>query len=190
MTGHVELAPDQRHLQIRFPYREDLVAMVKELPGRRWEPRQKVWRVPVEHAQAVYDACARHLFEFAPEVSALLAGTLAPPEAAVPDGIQQGLLLAADGTGTAAEDDARPGADAAMTVSALNERVKRCVGDAFPAALWVVGEVADFDKSAGRAHRFFQLLEKMPRAQRPKAVVQVAMFERTARQLLPALAAG
>ncbi len=193
MTGHVELDSDQRHLQIRFPYREDLVAMVKELPGRRWEPRQKVWRVPVEHAQAVYDACARHLFEFAPEVSALLAGTLASPAAAAPDGLQQGLLLPAEEAEVETEDAARPpaaGRDGAMTVSALNERVKRCVGEAFPAAFWVVGEVADFDKSAGRAHRFFQLLEKMPRAQRPKAVVQVAMFERTARQLLPALAAG
>lgn len=197
MTGTVDLDPGGAHLQIRFPYREDLVAMVKELPARRWEPRQKVWRVPVEHAQAVYDACARHLFEFAPEVSALLAGTLAPraePATTTPaPRPQQGLLLGAGregDSGADAETTRAAEADAAMTVSALNERVKRCIGEAFAASFWVVGEVADFDKSAGRPHRFFQLVEKMPRAQRAKAVVQVAMFERTAQQLLPALAAG
>ena len=198
MTGTVELDPGGTHLQIRFPYREDLVAMVKELPGRRWEPRQKVWRVPAEHAEAVYAACARHLFEFAPEVSALLAGTLRPAAepaaAATARRPQQGLLLG-DHAGESAgapvtEEPPAADAGAAMTVSALNERVRRCIGDAFSEACWVVGEVTDFDKSAGRAHRFFQLVEKMPRAQRPKAVVQVAMFERTAQHLLPALAAG
>lgn len=183
MTGTVELDPGGTHLQIRFPYREDLVAMVKALPGRRWEPRKKVWSVPVEHAQEVYDLCARHLFEFAPEVSALLAGTLATPSSSP---ASSPATHEPHPTGRRSAD----AADGAVTVSQLNDRVKGCIGDAFPAALWVVGEVADFDKSAGRAHRFFQLVEKMPRAPRPKAIVQVAMFERTAEHLLPALAAG
>ncbi|MCA8966685.1 MAG: hypothetical protein KDC48_17525, partial [Planctomycetes bacterium] len=78
MTGIVELDQDGAHLLIRFPYREDLVAMVKELPGRRWDPRGKVWRVPATHVEAVYAACSRHLFEFAPEIPSLLAGTLQP----------------------------------------------------------------------------------------------------------------
>jgi hypothetical protein len=39
MTGTVELDQDGTHLLIRFPYREDLVAMVKDLSGRRWDPK-------------------------------------------------------------------------------------------------------------------------------------------------------
>lgn len=195
MTGTVELDQGGQHLLIRFPYREDLVAMVKELPGRRWDPKQKVWRVPSEHAKDVYDACARHLFEFTSEVSSLLAGTLAaaptaptepPASGELPP--RQGLLLPDDDAPAAAAADDR--APDALSISELNERVKRSVTGTFPENFWVVGEVVDFDKSANRAHRFFQLAEKMPRAPRPKAVVSVAMFERTAEQLLPALAQG
>ncbi|MEC9048746.1 MAG: exodeoxyribonuclease VII large subunit [Planctomycetota bacterium] len=192
MTGTVELDQGGQHLLIRFPYREDLVAMVKELPGRRWDPKQKVWRVPSEHAKDVYEACARHLFEFTSDVASLLAGTLAQPStdatAAGDQPPRQGLLLPTGDEPTSAADDVT--SQDALSISELNERVKRSVTGAFPENFWVVGEVVDFDKSANRAHRFFQLAEKMPRAPRPKAVVSVAMFERTAAQLLPALAQG
>ncbi|MCK5944944.1 MAG: exodeoxyribonuclease VII large subunit, partial [Planctomycetes bacterium] len=195
MTGTVELDQGGTHLLIRFQYREDLVAMVKELPGRRWDPKQKVWRVPAKNVQAVYDACSRHLFEFASEIPSLLAGTLEIPEVAEKPrqqkAPQQGVLAlpTAEVAAAAAADDA-DAKPMALSISELNERVKRCIGDAFAENFWIVGEVADFDKSAHREHRFFQLVEKMPRAQRPKAVVEVAMFARTAQTLLPALAAG
>ena len=71
MTGSVELDQDGTSLLIRFSYREDLVAVVKDLPGRRWDPRQKVWRVPAAHVEKVYSALSRHLFDFAPEISSL-----------------------------------------------------------------------------------------------------------------------
>src|SRR5437867_2347798 len=76
MTGSVELDTDGTHLLIRFPYREDLVAEVKGLQGRRWDPKQKTWRVPRTQVEQVYATFTRHLFQFAPEVSSLLAGTL------------------------------------------------------------------------------------------------------------------
>ncbi len=191
MSGTVELDRTGTHLVIRFPYREDLVAMVKELPGRRWDRQQKVWRVPAEHVQDVYDACSRHLFEFAAEIPSLLAGTLEVP-AQAPATPRQGTLLPAEPGEGGRPGEAAPGgaagAPAALSISELNERVKRCIGDAFPQSFWIVGEVVDFDKSTNREHRFFQLVEKMPRAQRAKAVVQVAMFARTVQTLLPALA--
>jgi site-specific recombinase XerD len=49
------LSPDREHVRatsthgeilIEFPYRPDLVARVRALPGRRWDKRSKVWRVP------------------------------------------------------------------------------------------------------------------------------------------------
>lgn len=205
MTGTVELDPDGTHLLIRFPYREDLVAMVKELPGRRWDPKQKVWRVPAQNVSVVYDQCSRHLFEFGTEIASLLAGTLAIPEtkkkaAAKPKQGQLALptveALAANGAAAAsASDDASDGDEVAatpnaLTISELNNRVRDCLRETFTDSFWVTGEIIDFDKSAGREHRFFQLAEKAPRAQRPKALVEVALFGRTADALLPKLAQG
>jgi len=185
MTGTVELDPDGTSLLIRFPYREDLVAIVKELPGRRWDPRAKVWRVPAAQVERVFATLSRHLFEFAPEIPSLLAGTLgavatnAAPGAA-PKG-QPALPLAAAPTAETT---------AALSISALNTRVRDGLRQSFPDAIWVVGEVVDFDKSAGREHRFFQLAEKSPRQPRAVAVVEVALFGRTAEWLLPRLNTG
>lgn len=195
MTGTVELDQDGTHLLIRFPYREDLVAMVKDLPGRRWDPKQKVWRVPAKNVSEVYDQCSRHLFEFAPEIASLLAGTLAIPEtkkAEKKSTPKQGQLAlpTMDAVADAEGDGETTAAKPALTISQLNERVRECLRGTFPDAFWITGEVVDFDKSAGREHRFFQLAEKSPRAHRPKAIVEVALFGRTAEHLLPRLAQG
>jgi exodeoxyribonuclease VII large subunit len=190
MTGFVELAPDGQHLLIRFPYREDLVAAVKELPGRRWDPKGKLWRVPATAVEQVFAALSRHLFEFAPEIPSLLAGTLRLP---APESRNPPLPVAAKPSLAQAATEAElstvdPGQDA-LTVSALNHRVRDLLRGRFPAAFWVVGEIVEFDKSAGRAHRFFQLVEKAPHEARPLAVVEVALFAAAAERLLPALAA-
>jgi len=198
MTGTVELDQDGTHLLIRFPYREDLVAMVKELPGRRWDPKQKTWRVPAQHVSEVYDQCSRHLFEFGPEIASLLAGTLTVPETKKKPASAKrkpGQLALPTAEALAVTDGEASGGDAsavpnALTISQLNERVRECLREAFADSFWITGEVIDFDKSAGREHRFFQLAEKAPRAQRPKAIVDVALFGRTADALLPKLAQG
>lgn len=184
MSGSVELDPDGANLLIRFAYREDLVAAVKELPGRRWDPKGKLWRVPAAHVERVYTLFVGHLFEFAPEIPALLAGTLgttatAPAEAR---SAQRTLPL---------PEDAAPGGPApALSISALNARVRDAVRTTFAESVWITGEVVDFDKTANREHRFFQLAEKAQRATRPIAIVDVALFGRTAEWLLPKLAAG
>lgn len=189
MTGTVELDQDGVHLLIRFPYREDLVAVVKDLPGRRWDPKGKVWRVPATHVEQVFAAFSRHLFDFAPEIPSLLAGTLraAPPPpakggrpAAPPSGAP------APATPDAAGGEAAP----ALTISALNTRVRDGLRREFPDAFWVVGEIVDFDKGAGRQHRFFQLVEKARGEARPMAAVEVALFAATAERLLARLAAN
>lgn len=168
MTGSVELDADGAHLLIRFPYREDLVAMVKDLPGRRWDPQQRLWRVPAANVQQVYLACSRHLFEFAPEVTSLLAGT-------------RGSSMA-----PARTPDASP---PALSVSALNAAVRDALRRRFPNPIWVVGEIVGFDKGAARQHRFFQLVEKAHGEARAFAVVEAALFGDDAARLLPALLA-
>lgn len=184
MTGTVELDPDGSSLLIRFPYREDLVAIVKELPGRRWDPKHKVWRVPAAHVERVFATFSRHLFEFAPEIPSLLAGTLGTPAAADTAAKAQQARLPLDATGST------EGQAPALSISALNTRVRDGLRQLFADTVWITGEIVDFDKSAGREHRFFQLVEKAPRAQRAVAVVEVALFGRTADWLLPKLAGG
>lgn len=188
MSGTVELDADGSHLLIRFPYREDLVAVVKDLPGRRWDPRQKVWRVPAANVEAVFAALSRHLFEFAPEIPQLLAGTLRVPAAkAAP---RPAAAATTTTTAAAAASGGEAGDAPALTISQLNTRVRDALRELFPAAVWVVGEIVDFDKTADREHHFFQLVEKAPGNQRPAGAVEVALFGGTAERLLPRLAAG
>lgn len=189
MTGTVELDPDGAFLLLRFPYREDLVAEVKNLPERRWDPKSKTWRIPARHAELVYSTFVRHLFEFAPEIMSLIAGTLGAAPAKAAD---KPRAPRADGQSrTAAVADGDPLAPPpALSISALNQRVRDALKGQFPQPLWVVGEIVDFDKSASRQHRFFSLVEKARGQARPAATVEVALFERTAQRLLPRLAAG
>jgi site-specific recombinase XerD len=37
---------DRGEIALRFPYSPELVAWVRTLPGRRWDPEARVWRVP------------------------------------------------------------------------------------------------------------------------------------------------
>lgn len=190
MSGTVELDADGSNLLIRFPYREDLVAVVKDLPGRRWDPRQKVWRVPANHVEQVFAALSRHLFEFAPEIPQLLAGTLRLPAAKTTSRPQSAPAAASPAAATTNSTEAGDVAAPALTISQLNSRVRDGLRELFPAAIWVVGEVVDFDKTADREHHFFQLVEKSPGNQRPAGAVEVALFGGTAERLLPRLAAG
>jgi exodeoxyribonuclease VII large subunit len=201
MSGSVELDRDGANLCIRFPYRPDLVAAVKDIPGRRWDPKDKVWRVPAAQVETVYAALTRHLFEFAPEVSSLLAGTLRPaaPRDAGGGRSRSRAPIALPGDEANAATDARNAAAAtdgagsatlrapAWTVRELNERVRDGLKQLFPESLWVVGEVVDFDKSSGRQHRFFKLVEKAAGEGSVVATVEVALFAGVAERLLTAL---
>ena len=175
MTGTIELDRDGHHLLISFPYREDLVEQVRMLPGRRWDRASKRWRVPAAHAETVVGTFLPHGFEIAPEVSSILAGTTAiQPKETKP---------------RAAARRAAPDEGAPLTISALNERVRDALLGAFPGRVQVVGEVVEFDKNQDRKHIFFALAEKAPGGRKVKATVEVALFERTAARILPALAA-
>jgi exodeoxyribonuclease VII large subunit len=175
MSGSVEFDAEQAQLVIRFPYREDLVAAVKELPERRWDPRQKVWRVPAAHIEQVHGLLSRHLFAFAPECMSLLAGTLLPSgPAAGPTRTKGRQLPLPDGEGTAPV--ALDGGPPSLRISQLNTLVRDGLRRQFPEALWITGEILDFDKSAGRPHRFFQLVEKASAEAAPAAKVEVALF--------------
>lgn len=44
---------------LRFPYDEHLRQLLRAIPGRRWDPDQRVWCLPLEPEQA--EALARLL---------------------------------------------------------------------------------------------------------------------------------
>jgi exodeoxyribonuclease VII large subunit len=166
MTGSIELDPDGKNLQIRFPYRPDLVDDVKAIPGRRWDRSGKVWRVPATQVENVVALFMRHGFTMTADVTSLLAGTQGS-RPTTPDAV-------------ATKPEAKPTADA-LSISGLNQQVKDAIQGAFPETVWVVGELADYDKNQDRPHVFFTLLEK--RNESIDAQVSVAMFERTAKML-------
>lgn len=171
MTGSIELDPDGKNLQIRFPYRSDLVDEVKAIPGRRWDRAGKLWRVPTTQIDTVVALFMRHGFTMTADVTGLLAGT----------------------TGTAPveeEPESTPPTDTtvpdALSISDLNQKVKDAIVGAFPGTVWVVGELTDYDKNQDRQHVFFTLVEK--RGETIDAQVSVAMFDRTAKTLRTRLA--
>ncbi|MSR38752.1 MAG: exodeoxyribonuclease VII large subunit [Planctomycetes bacterium] len=185
MTGTVELDADGANLVIRFPYRADLVTEVKLLKARRFDPRQKTWLVPASDIDQVFAMFKRHLFEFAPDVMSLLAGTLGKPAATKnPPAKKLPVEQQDDGRPSLKATAATTAAPDALSVSALNERVREALRGKFPQSIWVVGEIVDFDKQGQRATRFFTLIEKAQGESRPLARVDAILFERTLEAML------
>lgn len=48
MVGGVLVTQNSDIYEIRFPYDAELINIVKEIPGRRWNPDKKFWSIPVE----------------------------------------------------------------------------------------------------------------------------------------------
>lgn len=67
----VELDVAGGSLVIRFPYDVALLAVVRALPGRRFDTHAKCWRCPLDAAATVLAALAPLRFTIAPEVAAL-----------------------------------------------------------------------------------------------------------------------
>ncbi len=186
MALRIELDERGRDLLIRFDYDKRLVEAVRQLPGRRFDPRAKLWLVPVKHVDAVVLALLPHGFTLAPEVS----GIARPVDAALPFAAPTPTPIdRATRDERAPTNDTRP-PPTAFTVAGLNHRVRDALRGAFPDSVWVIGEVIDFDKSAGRRHRFFSLIDKAPDEARPLAQVEAALFESKIEELADKLAAA
>lgn len=178
MRNEVELAPDGTTLRIRFGYRPDLVALVKELPDRRFDGGTKTWSVPARHVEVVYQKLSRHLFEFASDVMSLLAGTMGKPKA---EPKPERANATADEPTRERSTTAPPDT---LTVSQFNEKVKGALQDHFAERIWLVGEVVDYDKGANKQHKFFALVEKQDGESRPRARIDAVIWDRTATALM------
>ncbi len=72
------------------------------------------------------------------------------------------------------EGEEAPG-DATFSVGALNRAISQALGDAFPVAVWVRGEVQQLSTSRN-GHTYFELVEKDDGRDRVRAVLRVALF--------------
>jgi len=172
-------------LEIRFPYRPDLVERVKALAGRRWQPERKIWRVPDDQVVEVVDA-------FVPEGFACDDATCVLYR-------ERGGTRALSGAPPAAAAAPLPGLfdDPALdppnpddwTVATLNRRVSEVLATAFPQAIWLVGEISGFAKNRHRRVVGFQLIERSADGAEV-ASVHAVLFEDSRRAIQTALAAA
>jgi SWI/SNF-related matrix-associated actin-dependent regulator of chromatin subfamily A-like protein 1 len=72
-AGYLSASLHQDEVLLRFPYDDGLRQLLRAIPGRRWDPLERAWRVPLEPEQA--EAVARLLdgLPFEPEIEEQLA---------------------------------------------------------------------------------------------------------------------
>ncbi len=175
----------QRALQIRFPFDRALVDRIKSLPSRRWNASEKFWFVPEDDVVLLVDLLADDGFEFdenTRDLYAALGGSRMLGEAgrsSAPATANDLPLFA--GTEPELEPAAAPGATD-LSVGMLNARVKDLLAGAFPAPVWLVGEISGFNKSVHRKHVGFELIE---RTQDGGSVSKVSaiLFDSTRREI-------
>jgi exodeoxyribonuclease VII large subunit len=153
----------QGALWIRFPFDRALVDRIKTLPNRRWNAADRYWWVPEADVVLLVDLLQGDQFGFDAATIDLyfrMGGTaeLAPPAA------DRGPTLPGLFDEPPQPDSAGPapraGESGDYTVAQLNERVRALIEAAFPSAIWLVGEIAGFNKSAHRRHVSFELVER------------------------------
>ncbi len=167
--------------QVRFAFDRRLVDLVKTLPTRRWVADAKYWIVPEDEVVALVDLLEPEGFSF-DEVTVSLyrscGGRLAldggGPEVNPGRGLFDALGLAT--TGTLPSTSKRSLEQDDYTVARLNREVRAVLERAFPASIWLVGEISGFNKNQHKRHVSFNLVERAPDATQVSEVVAI-LFE-------------
>jgi len=161
-------------LILRFPFDRNMVDLVKTLPGRRWHATERYWSVPQDAVLLTLETLEPEGFAFDTDVLDLyqaLGGMRPFAASAPPEARQSGLFDDPDEAGaTAGPND--------WTVSGLNERVREVLQGAFPAPVWIVGELSGFNKSSHKKHVGFHLVERRDDGS-TVSELSATLFERT-----------
>ncbi len=172
-------------IEIRFPFDRVLVELVKGLPSRRWNADAKFWSVPESDVVSLVDLLNGRGFEFdraTRDLYRALGGQTEPAETRV-----RRSPAAAPGSQPSLFDDEEPrGAPGDLSVTALNERARDALAAAFPAPVWVVGEISGFEKSAHKRHVTFELVERSDDG-RAVSKVPAVLFQATRQAIEDAL---
>ncbi len=158
-------------LQIRFPFDRNLVERIKSLPNRRWNASERYWTVPEHDVVLLVELLSGDRFSFDEATQALYAGLGGTAE-----------LDPAEATTPTTPRDATD-----LTVSDLNEQVKRVIEGAFPQPVWLVGEISGFNRNAHKRHVSFKLAEFGDDG-RNVSSVDATLFEQSRRSLEQQLA--
>ncbi len=177
MVGTIDIAPDGSCLFVSFPYREDLVSIVRNIPGRRWDRASKIWRVPLDQVENCVKIFMAHGFTITPGVATTLA------TGGKDTGLDKIKFETVDKESQS------------YSVSSLNLQVGEVLRGEFKEALWVIGELQNFDKSKKGRHRYFELVERQEDefgevSPRPRASVSAAIFEKSWPVIRKRLASG
>jgi exodeoxyribonuclease VII large subunit len=173
-------------LHIRFPFDRSLVACVKSLPRRRWIATERYWQVPETDVLELVELLAAHRFAFDEATRELYEAhggerTLdGRPEPQPARPMTRGLFD--EPAATEANGATAGGGATDYTVAGLNQRVKEVLGSAFPGPIWLVGEIAGFNKSAHRRHVGFELVEREADGS-TVSKVGATLFEGTRREI-------
>ncbi|MEM7164761.1 MAG: exodeoxyribonuclease VII large subunit [Planctomycetota bacterium] len=187
MERLLEFDAESGDLQIRFPYAKELVAVVRGLPGRRWNPTEKLWTVPQRHLEDVAKVLLPQGFVASEGVQELLSDR----EIAIDDFAEQSLPGLAGGLEAGSVDGgAGNGEPQALSISQLNEQVRELLRSSFRMPIWVHGEVVGFERNAHKHHVYFQLADKADGDDRPRGVVTAVLFASERRTIEQRLAAA
>lgn len=202
-TGRtIDLDPRGEDLVIRFPYDPAIIPVVRTLPGRRWNAREKIWLVTstsiretvriLEPLGFLLTPAARRRLE-SPDSGAPTFPPLSPrprlnptlvAKTGSPKPVDPSEGLRPRGSGEPHRDEASEGVpkdepeDAALTISQLNERVRITLRRGFPSPLWIRGEILEWNRNAHKNHVYFRIAEKEEGQARPRASVTAVLFQR------------
>lgn len=147
-------------LEVRFPYDRRLVELVKSLPSRRWVATEKFWQVPEEDVVSLVELLRDEGFSFDEATCDLYAargGRLPLGGSSRREPRGPGLFDPVE-----SPREPAPTSEADYTVLRLNLEVQRALEEAFPAPIWLVGEVSGFNKNRHKRHVGFSLIERAP----------------------------
>ena len=178
-------------LRVQFPFNRSLVDRIKSLPHRRWNASERFWAIPDAGVVALVELLQPEGFRFDQATRRLyrnLGGKIALEGSPMEGPTLPGLFDDPAAENPVASSGARlGGATDDFTVSRLNERVRGIIASAFPAGVWLIGEISGFSKNAHRRHVSFELAERTETGETVSRI-PATLFESTRRELERALA--
>ncbi len=162
MTRMIDVEVEQKRIKISFPYKRELVEVVRTLPDRWYENRTKTWFVPLQHLNYVIERLDGYHFKYSPALRKFRGQTKGETGDKPP---QPALQAVPDGT---------------WTISRLNHAARAALRQRFDESIWVVGELQDFDKnrSSNYQNYFFDLVERPFAGANEVARLKAVLFDR------------
>ncbi|RVU44094.1 exodeoxyribonuclease VII large subunit [Lujinxingia sediminis] len=170
MARMIDIEEQHSRLRISFPYDRELVAVVRTLPDRWYDKHTRSWLVPLEHLAFVISKLEAHHFKHSEDLRSYCA-----------DNQSQARELPAPALPTVPEGT--------LTVAQLNHQARLALRERFAEAVWLVGELQDFDKNRASGYRtfFFDLVERPYAGASEVARIKAVLFEDDRRRVEEAL---